>query len=146
MSNPITSFHQVKAIVVGGDEGTMHYECPVCHESVNFDGSNPSSPNTNIDEQTPAQIIFYMLDEAIRRHDNTEGQQEFGWAGNTFYHHKDLDKRIDEYIERLLTVAKINPFDFVEPCEPECSPERHAYHEGQWDMALRIKKAKGELS
>lgn len=30
-------------------------------------------------------------------------------------------------------------FDFVEPCEPECSPERHAYHQGQWDMATRVK-------
>lgn len=33
-----------------------------------------------------------------------------------------------------------DPFDFVEPCEPECTPERHAYHQGQWDMAGRINK------
>lgn len=30
------------------------------------------------------------------------------------------------------------PFHYVEPCEPDCSPERHAYHQGQWDMAVRM--------
>lgn len=34
--------------------------------------------------------------------------------------------------------ARIDPFDYVQPCEPDCSPERHAYHKGQWDMAGRI--------
>lgn len=38
-----------------------------------------------------------------------------------------------------------NPFDYVEPCEPDCSPERHAYHQGQWDMAGRICKDFGVL-
>lgn len=37
----------------------------------------------------------------------------------------------------------IDYFDFVEPCEPDCSPERHAYHQGQWDMAGRMNKALG---
>lgn len=32
-----------------------------------------------------------------------------------------------------------DPFDYVEPCEPECTKERHAYHQGQWDMAVRMK-------
>lgn len=31
-------------------------------------------------------------------------------------------------------------FQFVEPCEPDCSPERHAYHKGQWDLAVRMHK------
>lgn len=31
-----------------------------------------------------------------------------------------------------------DPFDYIEPCEPDCSPERHAYHQGQWDMAHRM--------
>lgn len=39
----------------------------------------------------------------------------------------------------------LNPFHFVEPCEPECSPERHTYHQGQWDMAGRICRAWGVL-
>ena len=41
---PITTCHNVEAIVVGSE--TMHYECPTCHESVNADGSNPSSLTT----------------------------------------------------------------------------------------------------
>lgn len=36
-----------------------------------------------------------------------------------------------------------DPFDFVESCEPDCTPERHAYHQGQWDMAKRINKKHG---
>ncbi len=36
------------------------------------------------------------------------------------------------------TKEPVDPFDFVEPCEPDCSPERHAYHRGQWDMAARM--------
>lgn len=56
-------------------------------------------------EETPAQVIFYMLDEATRR-TTVSGGREFGQLsskfGNTIFHHKDLDQRIDEYIERLL--------------------------------------------
>lgn len=36
-----------------------------------------------------------------------------------------------------------DPFDYVEPCEPDCTPERHAYHQGQWDMACRINEQAG---
>lgn len=36
---------------------------------------------------------------------------------------------------------EFRPFDFVEPCEPDCSPERHSYHRGQWDMAQHIEAA-----
>lgn len=31
-----------------------------------------------------------------------------------------------------------DPFDYIEPCKPDCSEERHAYHQGQWDMAHRM--------
>lgn len=60
--------------------------------------------------------------------------------------------RIDpiDFRQKALTKAKkslgaqlgatFDPFDFVEPCVPECSDERHAYHKGQWDMATRIKQ------
>lgn len=42
---------------------------------------------------------------------------------------------------RILSgVVENSPFDFVEPCEPECTPVRHAYHQGQWDMAIRMAK------
>lgn len=29
----------------------------------------------------------------------------------------------------------------AQPCEPDCSPERHAYHEGQYQTILRQEKA-----
>lgn len=35
---------------------------------------------------------------------------------------------------------KADIFDFVEPCEPNCTKGRHAYHQGQWDMAKRANK------
>lgn len=44
------------------------------------------------------------------------------------------------------TVAMFNPFDYVESCEPDCGAERHAYHQGQWDMAMRINAAMGAIS
>lgn len=50
---------------------------------------------------------------------------------------------VDE-IMALFDAQKLDPFDFVQPCEPECTPERHAYHEGQWHMATRIQEAQGE--
>lgn len=39
--------------------------------------------------------------------------------------------------------AEFDPFYYVEPCEPECSKERQAYHQGQWDMAVRMEQALG---
>lgn len=41
MTNPITSCHKVEAKIYSADEGTSHYYCPVCDQSVNVDGSNP---------------------------------------------------------------------------------------------------------
>lgn len=47
-------------------------------------------------------------------------------------------------VDRVIAVCNVcrldqfKPFDFVEPCEPDCTPEQHAYHRGQWDMAGRI--------
>lgn len=29
-------------------------------------------------------------------------------------------------------------FNSVEPCEPDCDDVRHAYHQGQWDMHIRL--------
>ena len=50
-------------------------------------------------------------------------------------------KDLTRYVQSAVLAGKIDPFAFVEPCEPECSPERHAYHQGQWDMATRIEAA-----
>jgi hypothetical protein len=37
----------------------------------------------------------------------------------------------------------IDPFDYVNPCEPDCTPERHWIHQIQWNMAVRINVANG---
>jgi hypothetical protein len=47
----------------------------------------------------PSQIIFYMLDEAIRRTD-LDALGEFGVQAGRTWHHRALADRIDEYIER----------------------------------------------
>lgn len=39
-----------------------------------------------------------------------------------------------------MKTLNFDPFNFTDPCEPDCSPERHAYHQGSWDMAVRICK------
>lgn len=52
-----------------------------------------------------------------------------------------LDAAIQTYVQREVLKGRIDPFDFVQPCEPECTPERHQYHQGQWDMATRMEAA-----
>lgn len=62
-------------------------------------------------------------------------------------------KSLTDFVAQLLTkerervidgvVGLVDYFDFVEPCEPDCTKERHAYHQGQWDMAGRMNKALG---
>jgi hypothetical protein len=51
---------------------------------------------------------------------------------------------LDEVTARLtalMAAERQNPWDFVQPCEPECTPERHAYHQGQWEMAQRMSES-----
>lgn len=43
-----------------------------------------------------------------------------------------------EIIQQEIDRATKDPFDYIQPCDPDCSPERHAYHQGQWDMAHRM--------
>lgn len=56
------------------------------------------------DIQTPAEVIMYMIDEAIRRTDiNAAG--EFGMGEldgiKQIWYHENLLKRINEYIDRV---------------------------------------------
>ena len=57
----------------------------------------------------------------------------------------DTKQAITSLIKELVAEARIDPFDFVEPCEPDCDDVRHAYHQGQWDMATRIKAQQEEV-
>jgi hypothetical protein len=112
--NPITSCHGVPAIVAGGDEGTNHYECPVCHQSVNIDGSNPNQhdpfkPDENYqvhDENAEIALkeVGQILDKAM-----PEGygfvflMTTYGKGGNTFYisnvQRPDVIEMMKEWIE-----------------------------------------------
>ena len=62
---------------------------------------------------------------------------------------KEAKRRLAQLItadrKRVALEARIDPFDFVEPCEPDCDDVRHAYHQGQWDMATRIKAQQEEV-
>jgi hypothetical protein len=47
----------------------------------------------------------------------------------------DAKKALNQhYLELVLEIVT----DEAETCELDCSPERHAYHKGQWDMERRI--------
>ena len=35
-------------------------------------------------------------------------------------------------------LEKIDPFDLVEDCQPDCTPEQHAYHQGTWNAHLKL--------
>lgn len=52
--------------------------------------------------------------------------------------HISIRGNLRSFIASKVEEARIDPFDFVESCEPDCSPVRHAHHQGQWDMAVRI--------
>ena len=52
---------------------------------------------------------------------------------------------ITSIINQQVLEARIDPFEFVESCEPDCDDVRHAYHQGQWDLATRIKAQQEKL-
>ena len=70
-------------------------------------------------KQSLHQLIQYLLEEERRDY-------------------KILVNTILEAKENELRNARVDPFEFVESCEENCTDVRHAYHQGQWDMATRI--------
>ena len=77
------------------------------------------------------------LREAIEKLYNESRQMGMLRTGSPINHM--VDGAINLITQRQLDVLeRVDPFDFVEPCEPECSPERHAVHQAQWDMATRM--------
>jgi hypothetical protein len=63
MSNLITSCHKVEAKIYSGGEGTSHYYCPVCDQSVNADGSNPMNPKD--EAQDSREILKTLVTKAV---------------------------------------------------------------------------------
>jgi hypothetical protein len=70
-----------------------------------------------------------QITKAVKKYLDAGGEQNYFIVSAGWY---------DREVSRQIEAARVDPFGFVEPCEPECSPERHAYHQGQWDMAVRM--------
>lgn len=41
---------------------------------------------------------------------------------------------------RREVVDAINPMDLIEDCNPDCTPEEHAYHSGTWKAHWKLVK------
>ena len=41
---------------------------------------------------------------------------------------------------KQLIFETIDPFDLVQSCNPDCTPEEHAYHQGTWDSFQKLEK------
>ena len=47
--------------------------------------------------------------------------------------------------EKLKLLAEVRERVDAEPCEPDCTKERHAYHQGQWDMQVEVESVLAKL-
>ena len=84
--------------------------------------------------------------------DNIQEPRDLIQICTDIYYECETIKRLDELTDEALDwhkkielQARLDPFDFVEPCEPDCDDVRHAYHKGQQDMATRIKAQQEEV-
>lgn len=105
----------------------------------------------NEDNPKPADPTDKIM-AAIARHYKTVGsmtdvpfQTEIQHLLDGVWHSRRVDEvlpeimaAIAEHDKTVEQVAQLDPFDFVKPCEENCTKERHAYHQGQWDMAERM--------
>lgn len=53
---------------------------------------------------------------------------------------QEKQKDRERYIKRLEELNDKN-LEYMEPCEPECTPVRHAHHEGSWQHHWKMEKA-----
>lgn len=99
MTDPITQCHRVKAKIYSGDEGTSHYYCPVCKDSVNFDGSNPKmTEDADRLEKLAEQLHEWYLEEVRRLKPesyNPEAQKPYNQLTSE-------QQDIDRYIARKI--------------------------------------------
>ena len=99
---------------------------------------------TNYNERRDEILSNFRQSSLIINANNSLGAGEKG--RDAFIQSLDEAKQaITSLIKELVADARIDPFDFVEPCEPDCDNVRHAYHQGQWDMATRIKAQQEEV-
>lgn len=81
-------------------------------------------------------LVWNLVDHYQNDHPDADQTEECRFAIETI-------EELEALITKKVAEARIDPFDFVESCEPDCTPERHAYHQGQWDMAGRISEYYG---
>lgn len=61
--------------------------------------------------------------------------------------HDEARQQILEAIQRAReeVLDQIEPFSLVEDCNPDCTPEEHAYHQGTWDSYLKLERTLEDL-
>lgn len=95
----------------------------------------------------PSEVIFYAIDKAVER---TEAMktQEFGIVGGHIFHHPELDKEIDKYIERLLATQRNNLLAELlremAPKKYKVYPEQHYCFNDALDQVTALIKSKME--
>lgn len=97
--------------------------------------------------EMPYFVIDWLELSDDLRHEWKKGGKASDFGGQRAFIQK-YEKKLADFItadrKRVALEARIDPFDFVESCEPDCDDVRHAYHQGQWDMATRIKAQQEE--
>lgn len=111
---PITSCHNVPAVVVGGDEGTNHYECPVCHEPVNIDGSNPSQQPDHFTSMPDDQFkkrLKQTAEQSDKELDEILPPAGYGMDRDEIV--AELKQRLNALIQKKVREARIDELDGV---------------------------------
>ena len=72
-----------------------------------------------------------------------------GVGGGTGYY-RTLDSYKDKFKQLIsktqqATIEEIDPTDLIVPCNINCTPEGHAYHQGTWDAHLKLQKILDKL-
>lgn len=51
-----------------------------------------------------------------------------------------LQTALREQREMIYKEVQEFAFELVQGCEPDCTPERHAHHQGTWDSYLKLER------
>lgn len=101
------------------------------------------------DDDTPKETWEERVDNQVARYirNISVGQYNNNGVNIGFKPSKDV---IKDFIRKELAQAKaagaleviekIMPFELVDDCEPDCTPVRHALHEGSWKAHLKLER------
>lgn len=96
------------------------------HVLTEFNRLNIEVMATSEASQTPPSPIQEILNQIT-----VTTVYQVGTLPKVFIETSWVEAALLEYIQQTIEWE-------VQPCEPDCTPERHAYHQGQWDMATRL--------